>query len=156
MPKTLESFFKVCFILDHLNKTPENIHLWLVYLLSYVNNKLTLKEIAMLVYCLDFLYSKIPPGHLKKNEIAEIENKIKNLITLVDFYYDSNEGLYKSSIKESPYEETRYALFSINLIEDIIQDAIYYHKANFAPITKIYQNVKEPIKLVKKLNFNRN
>jgi hypothetical protein len=151
IPKTLESFLKVCFILDHLDKIPENVNLWLIYLLSYVNNKLTLKEIAMLVYSFDFLYSRIAPGRLEQNELAEIENKIKVLIELIDSYYDSNEGLYKSSIKESPLEETRYALFSINLIEDIIQDAIYYHGANLKPITKIYQNVREPLKIAEKV-----
>jgi hypothetical protein len=71
---------------------------------------------------------------------------------LINSYYDDNQGLYKSSIEESPLEETRYALFSINLIEDIIQDAIYYHNANFDPITKIYQNIKDPLKFVKIIN----
>ena len=31
-PQTSEGFFKVCFILDHLDKVPENTSLWLVYL----------------------------------------------------------------------------------------------------------------------------
>lgn len=66
---------------------------------------------------------------------------------MINSYYNNEEGLYKSSIKESPVEETRFALFSINLIEDIIQDAIYYHNAKLDPITKIYQNVKDPIKV---------
>ena len=149
IPKTLEGFFKVCFILDHLDKIPENISLWLVYLLSYVNNKLTLRDIAMLAYSLDFLYAKIPPDQIKQNELRELEGKLGKLIKLIDSYYDNKECLYKSSIKESPLEETRYALFSINLIEDIIQDAIYYHKANLNPIVKIYQNVKEPEKIAK-------
>lgn len=151
IPKTLEGFFKVCFILDHLDKIPENINLWLIYLLCYINKKLTLKEIAMLVYSFDFLYSKIPPGQLQDNELTEIEKKIKVLIESINSFYDPKEGLYKSSIEESPLEETRYALFSLNLIEDIIQDAIYYYKANFDPITKIYQNVREPLKIAEKI-----
>ena len=147
IPKTLEGFFKVCFILDHLDKIPENIKLWLVYLLSYVNEKLPLRDIAMLTYSLDFLYAKIPPGQIESNELIELEEKIKKLISLINSYYNSKEGLYKSSIKESSLEETRFALFSINLIEDIIQDAIYYHNAKLDQITKIYQNVKNPIKV---------
>ena len=147
IPKTLEGFFKVCFILDHLDKIPENISLWLVYLLSYVNNKLTLRDIAMLTYSLDFLYAKIPPDQIKQNELRELEGKLGKLIKLIDSYYNNEEGLYKSSIKESPLEETRYALFSINLIEDIIQDAIHYHNANLNPIVKIYQHVKDPKKI---------
>lgn len=65
----------------------------------------------------------------------------------IDKYYDEKEGLYKSTIKESPLEETRFALFSINLLEDIIQDAIVHHKAHFKPIIKIYQHVRNPLKI---------
>jgi len=147
MPKTLEGFFTVCFILDYLDKDPENIKLWFIYILSYVNEKLSLRDIAMLTYSLDFLYSKILPGELESNELLELEEKIKKLINLINSYYNNKERLYKSSIKESPLEETRFALFSINLIEDIIQDAIYYHNAKLNRITKIYQNVKNPIKI---------
>ncbi len=145
IPKTLEGFFKVCFILDHLNEIPENVNLWLIYLLSYANTKLTLKEIAMLTYSLDFIHSKITS--LEDNELRELEQKINILLQLIENYYDEKDGLYKSSIKESPLEETRYSLFSINLIEDIIQHAIVYHSAKFNPITKIYQNVKDPLKI---------
>jgi len=145
IPKTLEGFFEVCFILDHLNKIPENVNLWLVYLLSYANTELTLKEISMLVYSLDYIYSKITA--LGDNELKELEDKIKVLLQAINNYYDEKEGLYKSTIKESPLEETRFALFSINLIEDIIQDAVVYHKAHFQPIVKIYQQVKDPLKV---------
>ena len=132
--------------MDHLDKVL-NTSLWLVYLLSYVNNKLTLRDIAMLTYSLDFLYAKIPPGQIKQNELRELEEKSGKLIKLINSYYNNGESLYKSSIKESPLEETRYALFSINLIEDIIQDAIHYHNANLNPIVKIYQHVKNPKKI---------
>jgi len=155
VPKTLEGFFKVCFMLDHLNKIPENINLWLIYLLTYVNKKLTLSDIAMLVYSLDFLYSKILPDNLKENELLELQQKIMILLQLIDSYYQEDEGLYKSTIKESPLEETRYALFSINLIEDIIQDSIHYHGANFQPITKIYQYVRNPVKIAKMISNYR-
>ena len=77
MPKTLDGFFKVCFILDHLNRIPQNANLWLVYLISYVNNKPTLKEISMLIYSIDYIYSKIPA--LETHELKELEKKIKAL-----------------------------------------------------------------------------
>jgi hypothetical protein len=38
IPKDLDSFFKVCFILDNINKVPENANLWLIYILIYINN----------------------------------------------------------------------------------------------------------------------
>lgn len=145
IPKTLEGFFKVCFILDHLNKIPENVNLWLIYLLSYANTKMSLKEIAMLIYSLDFIYSKITS--LEENELRDLEQKIDVLLESIKNYYDDKDGLYKSSIKESPLDETRYALFSINLLEDIIQDLVIYHHSRSKPITKIYQNVRDPIRI---------
>ncbi|MBX6422299.1 hypothetical protein [Thermosulfurimonas sp. F29] len=151
LPKTLKGFFEVCFILDHLKRIPENVKLWFIYALSYINKalKLELKEISQLTYILDFLYSKI--ASFEENELRELEDKVKKLLSLIDSYYDDNSGLYKSSIKESDLNETRYALFSINILEDIIQDAIYYHKAHFKPITKIYQFLKDPLKTVETL-----
>jgi len=58
-----------------------------------------------------------PPGQIEPNELREIEEKIKKLIKLINSYYNDKEGLYVSSIKESPLEETRFALFSTNLIK---------------------------------------
>ncbi len=144
-PKTLKDFFKVCFLLDHLNKIPENLNLWLIYLLSYININLDLREIAMFTYSLDFLYSKI--SIFNNNELRELEDKLISILDRINDYYDRNTYFYKSSPKNSPCEETRFALFSINLIEDIIQDAIYYHNANLSPIRGIYQNVRYPLKV---------
>jgi len=46
-------------------------------------------------------------------------------------------------------EETRYALFSINILEDLIQDMIFYYSENHPdilsevkPMKKIYENIK--------------
>lgn len=156
IPDTLEGFFKVCFALDHLHKIPKNVRVWLIYLLSFANRELNLKEIAMLTYAFDFLYSKIPPGELQKHELTEIENKVKLLLQRIDSFYKPEESLYISSICESPLEETRYALFSINMIEDIIQDAIFYHNADLKPITKIYQNVRDPLKISKRIREYQN
>lgn len=113
---------------------------------------LKLKEIAKLVYSIDFVYSKIQ--QFEENELNELTNKINALINLITSYYDHDKGLYTSSIDESPLEETRYALFSINLLEDIIQDSIYYHNAKFKPITKIYQHVSAPIKIASTISKN--
>lgn len=138
IPKDLESFFRVCFILDNINKIPQNSNLWLIYLLSYITDKITLEDISKIVYCIDFLYSKI---ELKQNELTQLVDKIKELLEIIKSYYQE-DGSYRSSLKVSTLEETRYALFSINLLEDLIQDMIYYYSVeNFKPIKKIYENV---------------
>ncbi len=55
-----------------------------------------------------------------------------------------NDGSYKSSLTSSPLDETRYVLFSINLLEDLIQDMIYYYSVTkLKPVKKIYENVRD-------------
>jgi len=142
IPKDLDSFFKVCFILDNINKVPENANLWLIYILTYINNELSLEKIYKIVYCIDFLY---PNVELQKNEVEQLIPKIEELIRLIKSFY-KNDGSYTSEYTVSPLEETRYALFSINLLEDIIQDIIHHYpewSENLKPINKIYQNVED-------------
>ncbi|NMC00572.1 MAG: hypothetical protein GYA35_09865 [Thermoanaerobaculaceae bacterium] len=139
IPKDLDSFFKICFILDNLNKIPQNANLWVVYLLSYINKSITLENISKIVYCIDFLYSKID---LEPNELTQLIGKVNDLIELINEFYQ-NDGSYRSSLTSSPLDETRYALFSINLLEDLIQDMIYYYSVEeLKPIKKIFEKVK--------------
>lgn len=138
IPKDLDSFFRVCFILDSITKIPQNANLWLIYLLSYINNDLTLEEISKIVYSIDFLYPKI---ELKPNELKQLVDKINELMAKIKTFYQS-DGSYKSSLNFSPIDETRYALFSINLLEDLIQDMIYYYFiTELKPINKIFENL---------------
>ncbi len=138
IPNDLDSFFKVCFILDNLNKVPQNINLWLVYLLSFVSDKNTTEDLSKIIYCIDFLYSKT---ELKQNELKSLIEKIKECFRLLKSF-EQKDGSFKSSVNLSPIDETRGAIFSINLLEDLIQDLIFYYKAQgFNPITKIYQNL---------------
>jgi hypothetical protein len=140
IPKDLDSFFRVCFILDNLNKIPQNANLWLIYLLSYINESISLEDISKIVYCIDFLYSKI---ELQQNELTPLIGKIKELIRMISGFYQ-NDGSYKSSLTSSPLDETRYALFSINLLEDLIQDMIYYYSVTeLKAVKKIYENVMD-------------
>ena len=148
IPNDFDSFFKVCFILDNLNKIPQNINLWLVYLLSFVSNKNTTEDLSKIIYCIDFLYSKT---ELKQNELKSLIEKIKECFRLLKSF-EQKDGSFKSSINLSPIDETRNAIFSINLLEDLTQDLIFYYKAQeLNPITKIYQtlkNSKETFKLI--------
>ena len=137
IPEDLDSFFKICFILDNINKIPQNANLWLVYLLSYINHDTSLEEISKITYCVDFLYSKI---ELKPNELTLLASKVKELLGKLKALYHE-DGSYGSSLRVSPLDETRYALFSINLLEDLIQDMIFYYSiTELKPIKKIYEN----------------
>jgi hypothetical protein len=142
IPRDLESFFKVCFILDNINRVPQNANLWLIYLLTFINDRISLEDISKITYCIDFLYSKIK---LQPNELEQLITKAKLLLEMIKGFYQ-NDGSYKSSITLSPLEETRYALFSINLLEDLIQDMIYYYPESvkeLKPINKIYENIED-------------
>jgi hypothetical protein len=142
IPRDLESFFKVCFILDNINRVPQNANLWLIYLLTFINDRISLEDISKITYCIDFLYSKIK---LQPNELEQLITKAKLLLEMIKGFYQ-NDGSYKSSITISPLEETRYALFSINLLEDLIQDMIYYYPESvkeLKPINKIYENIED-------------
>jgi hypothetical protein len=152
IPRDLESFFKVCFILDNINRVPQNANLWLVYLLTFINDRISLEDISKITYCIDFLYSKIK---LQPNELEQLITKVKRLLEMIKGFYQ-NDGSYKSSITLSPLEETRYALFSINLLEDLIQDMIYYYPESIKelkPINKIYENIED---IQKTYNLIRN
>ena len=139
MPNTLGGFFKVCFILDHLEKMPENVNLWLVYLLSYADQKLNSHDIFRLIYCLDFLYSKT---ELKQNELTLVVDKLKVLLGKI-ISFEKDDGSYSSDKTIPPIEDTRYCLFSINILEDLIQDPLFYYGNNIKlkAIQKIYENV---------------
>ncbi|MGQ9603241.1 MAG: hypothetical protein ACUVUU_03430 [bacterium] len=138
IPKDLDSFFKVCFILDSLSKIPQNASLWLVYLLSYISDRISLEEVSKIVYCIDFLYSKI---EMKPNELAQLVRTVKELMGKIK-EFRQNDGSYRSSLGASPLDETRYALFSINLLEDLVQDMVYYYSVTeLKPVKKIYENV---------------
>lgn len=140
MPKDLDSFFKVCFILDNINKVPQNANLWLIYILSYIDGNISLVDMSKITYCIDFLYSKI---ELKQNELTQLVGKIQDLLRRTKIFY-KEDGSYRSSLKESPLNETRYALFSINLLEDLIQDLLFYYPVtNLKPIKKIYENMED-------------
>lgn len=139
IPNNLESFFKICFVLDNLNKVPENANIWLVYVLSYLDTKINTEKLSKILYCVDFLYSKITK--LNDHELNLLIGKIKLCYKLIQKFEQKN-GTSKSSLNLSPKDEIRFALFSINLLEDLTQDIIHYYKIKgLKPIQKIYQTL---------------
>lgn len=138
VPNNLESFFKICFILDNLSKAPLNANLWLVYLLSYIDSKNTTEDLSKILYCLDFLYSKI---ELQENELNKLISSILKVQNLIK-NFEQKDGTFKSSLSLSPKDEIRYVLFSANLLEDLTQDVIHYYKTKkLEPIQKIFQSL---------------
>ena len=141
MPKSLDGFFKVCFTLSHLEKTPVNANLWLVYLLSFLSQKLDSYKIFQLVYNLDFLYSKVD---LTQNEIDKLIEGIDFLSKKIK-QFSKTDGSFQSSKTLAPLEDTRYSLFAINILEDLTQDILFYYGDNngLKPVCKIYQTIPQ-------------
>ena len=139
MPKNLEGFFRVCFTLSYLDKTPVNASLWLIYLLSFLDQKINSYKTFQLAYSLDFLYSKVD---LSRNELSQMVKGIKFLHKKLQKFY-KHDGSFQSDKTLPPLEDTRYCLFTINILEDLIQDILFYYgaQAGLVPIKKIYQTI---------------
>lgn len=141
-PEHLNTFFRICFVLDHLDKAPLNAALWLGYATTYVETLSTLEESAFLTYVLDYLYGRIPVGNLRANEQKALVHAIERLRTFV-LRHAQPDGSFTSSSHQAPLAETRYALFALNLLEDMTQDLIFYTQAPLSPIARIYQWVPD-------------
>ena len=116
-----------------------NANLWLIYLLSFIDEKLNSYELFQLVYSLDFLYPRV---ELKENELRKLVSGLKQIKNQV-IGFSKEDGSFQSDKTLSPLDDTRYSLFVINIIEDLIQDLLYYYGDNLElePITSIYQTV---------------
>lgn len=128
-------------MLNHIEKVPINANLWLIYLLSFLDPKLNSLELFQLIYGLDFLY---PIIELKKNEINKFVEGLKNIQNQIN-KFSKPDGSYQSDKTIAPLEDTRYSLFSINILEDLIQDILYYYgnDVDLKPIIRIYQNISD-------------
>lgn len=157
IPKSLESFYHVCFILDKINQIPVNANLWLMYVLSFFNDNMTSYKMAQLVYCIDFLYSKI---ELQNNELIQVVSTIRKIKEYC-LLHQKADGRFETSVEIAPKEETRHLLFILNLLEDLTQDSVYYYKSDLEPVSFIFNDVKNlhliaPIVEVKKIDLFNN
>lgn len=141
-PNTLDDFFKVCFIFDNIGKKPKNVTSWLKHVLTYIKEDTPLEDISKIVYCIDFLYH-ITTDDLSENEVDILVEGVRRLVDFLRGYY-REDGSYRSSKEMSPLEETRCALFSINLLEDLTQDVIHYYSVSgLKPIRKIFDSIDD-------------
>ena len=100
---------------------------------------------------MDFLYSKVD---LKKNEINKLVEGIKSIQVKIK-QFAKTDGSFQSSKTIAPLEDTRYFLFTINILEDLTQDILFYYGNNskLKPVKKIYESISqvdETFKFIKK------
>ncbi len=141
-PQDLKTFFRVMFVLQHLDRTPTQAPLWLVYATTYAPQLQTLQQSAQLAYILDALYGHIPAPSLKPNEQQAFAQALEQLSGFVLRHAQPN-GAFVSDPTTPMVQETRYALFALNLIEDMVQDFWFYYADSphkpLQPIQRIWE-----------------
>lgn len=142
LPRSLDGFFKTCFILDNINRFPQNINMWLVYAMHFLDNKITSEELYQILYCVDFLYSRTALSKTELQSFVSFINSAKQKIKKIK----RDGGAYQTNKNLSLIEDTRNILFSINLLEDLTQDMLFYYGEDYEdsglmPIGKIFENV---------------
>jgi len=148
VPKTLDGFYRACFLMDQLNKRPENDSLWLVYGASFYSDALDSRALARLMYALDFLYggSADLDAHVL-NSFVDVMRKITDRLASMQ-----NQGL-QTGADLPPKEEIVNFLFIVNLYEDIIQELRCLYAIDcFPPVGKIFQTLKNPDAIFKQIS----
>jgi len=139
VPKTLDGFYTACFLMDQLNKRPQNDSVWLVYGGSFYADELDSRELARLMYALDFLYGGAADldAHAL-NSFIEVMRKITVRIAAMQKQH------LQTGADLSPKDEVVNFLFTVNLYEDIIQELRCLYAVDcFAPVNKIFQTVDD-------------
>jgi hypothetical protein len=152
----LPSIFRACMLLSVLNTPPTDPEGIMHKVARLVNSSMNLRDVSLATYCLDFLYFSVPPPIQSEGKILDpdildgLSRMIHQLISVIQSYYNT-DGYYSSNSESSSIVDTRYAVFSINLLEDVIQDLIHHYGttdfASFTPINKIFSGIPDVAKV---------
>lgn len=144
VPRTLDGFYRVCYLLDKIGKRPDAPGVWLVYLLSFFSRDMRSVDFARYIYALDFLYFHC--AAMQENEKAALQSALAQAIAYIARRANADTGTFSRDPKESPLEETRQILFAVNLLEDIKQDAAVKLGLNLAVAGKIFELLPDAAK----------
>ncbi|MCY4031107.1 MAG: hypothetical protein OXF05_03220 [Hyphomicrobiales bacterium] len=126
MPKTLEGFYRVCFLLERMDENPKQAGIWLIYLTSLFRKGISPDEIAMWMFAFDFLYFRCDT--LQDNEIKTV-NEILDKIREEIKSWQYQEGAFTRDPNISRMHETFAIIHVANLFEDIQQDFFVHYKS---------------------------
>lgn len=139
IPRTLDGFYKACFLMDKIGKFPKNHLLWLVYGSSFYLDQLSSRELARLIYSLDFLY-----GGSDDLESNVINSFVETMQKIAGKIVSIQKHEFQTSSDLSPKEEIVNFLFTVNLYEDIVQELRYLYGVDcFDPISTIFQTIDD-------------
>lgn len=142
VPRTLEGFYRVCFLLDKIGKQPDAPGVWMVYLMSFFNDNMMAIDFARYIYALDFLYFKC--RSVQGNEQLALEKSIKQAMAYIERRFtDAGEVVLVTDFNEAPIEGLRQILFAVNLLEDIRQDVAFNLDLAVPKGTKIFEMIPD-------------
>lgn len=140
VPRTLDGFYRVCYLLDKIGKQPDAPGVWLVYLASFFNDSIRAIDFARYIYALDFLYFKC--ANIQENERTVLQRCIAQAVEYIGRRV-ADTGALAIDPRESPLEETRQVLFAINLLEDLKQDAVVKLGISMPKAKKIFEIIPD-------------
>lgn len=139
IPKTLDGFYRACFLMDKVGKYPKNHSMWMVYGASMYSDKLNSYEFAKLVYALDFLYGLA--AELEANVLAALADTMRKFSAHIMRMQDQK---LQTCGDLAPKKEAINFLFAVNLYEDMAQELFFlYGIKAISPIKKIFQSVDD-------------
>lgn len=124
MPKTLEGFYRVCFLLERMNEEPKQAGIWLIYLTSLFRKGISPDKFAMWMFAFDFLYFRC--GALQDNEIKTVNEVLYKAREEIESW-QYQEGAFIRDPNISRIHETRAIIHVANLFEDIQQNFFVYY-----------------------------
>lgn len=148
-PDSLNGFYEACFILSALQKQPKSVERWLSQAVEFAKKVESLEQAFKVAFCLDFLYFCIPADQ-KIDNIASVVDALNHLTEFRERFYQERTGGYYTADGNDRCLETRYALFTANVYEDMVQDILHYRASELnpsitpAPIRRIYQSLRDP------------
>lgn len=123
VPKTLDGFFEVCFLIRHLKQFPDDSGLWLVYLFSLLSEGMRTDLLARAMYAIDCLYFRaIDEAGLRENEHRVMIDGLRRIQNYIENF---SWNLRATDPHQAPIDELRHMVFVVNLFEDVRQDVFY-------------------------------
>ena len=152
VPRTLGGFYHVCYLMEKIQKAPDAAGVWLVHLSSFFSRDMSALDFAHFMYSLDFLYFRC--SDLSRNERKTLHSVLESAEECIANRIN-DDGSFATDSRVNSLEETRQIVFSINLLEDLIQDAVVNYGINMSSINGIFQtipNVKRTANYIRNLS----
>ena len=142
VPRTLAGFFRVCLLLDSIGKAPDAPGVWIVYLVSFFHDGMKAAVFARYLYALDFCYFKC--RQVQRNEWTVLECAIEQSTAYVERNFASAKKTgFAEDPNEAPIDALQQILFSVNLLEDICQDAVVNMDIDLPRTMRIFEMVPD-------------